>query len=235
MTELEELRFLNSILLEELPHCQRDAEGFSPDAASQRRLLRALMNVRPPKKLRTDFITVQDRLLQREVRKKGIVDIATLPTLKESALYTGKHASQLILWQGDITRLNADAIVNAANSALLGCFCPGHRCIDNEIHSAAGLQLRNACAQLMLAQGHDEPTGQARLTPPSTCPAAMYSTPSGPSSRPSTAGPLPQKPHSSPPATAPAWSWPLKTICTPSPFAAYPPANSIFPMNKPRK
>ena len=171
MTELEELRFLNSILLEELPHCQRDAEGFSPDAASQRRLLRALMNVRPPKKLRTDFITVQDRLLQREVRKKGIVDIATLPTLKESALYTGKHASQLILWQGDITRLNADAIVNAANSALLGCFCPGHRCIDNEIHSAAGLQLRNACAQLMLAQGHDEPTGQARLTPACNLPS----------------------------------------------------------------
>ena len=71
---------------------------------------------------------------------------------------------RIILWQGDITRLDADAIVNAANSQLLGCFRPGHNCIDNVIHSAAGLQLREECAEIMRRQGHEEPTGQAKIT-----------------------------------------------------------------------
>ena len=77
----------------------------------------------------------------------------------------GAPARNLILWQGDITRLAADGIVNAANSAMLGCFAPCHSCIDNAIHSAAGLQLREACAQLMQQQGHPESTGQAKITP----------------------------------------------------------------------
>ncbi len=71
---------------------------------------------------------------------------------------------KIAVWQGDITRLRADAVVNAANSALLGCFCPCHGCIDNAIHSAAGLQLRDECARLMTAQGHPEPNGRAKLT-----------------------------------------------------------------------
>ena len=165
MTELEELLFLNQILIEELPEYEEDTKRFTKDAASQRRLLRALMNVRPPKALRPDFLAVQDRLLQREAKKKGIIDNEALPALSASGLNTNIYADQLVLWQGDITRLNTDAIVNAANRALLGCFCPGHRCIDNEIHSAAGLQLRDACAKLMLAQGQDEPTGRAKITP----------------------------------------------------------------------
>ena len=171
MTELEELFFLNQILIEELPEYEEEAKRFTKDAVSQRRLLRALMNVRPPKALRPEFLTVQDRLLQREAQKKGIIDSEVLPALSASGLSTNIYADQLVLWQGDITRLNTDAIVNAANSALLGCFCPGHRCIDNEIHSAAGLQLRDACAKLMLAQGQDEPTGRAKNTPADNLPS----------------------------------------------------------------
>ena len=72
---------------------------------------------------------------------------------------------ELYLWQGDITRLKCDAIVNAANSRMLGCFCPNHGCIDNAIHTFAGVELRSACAKLMAAQGHEEETGSAKITP----------------------------------------------------------------------
>ena len=99
---------------------------------------------------------MQDALLSAEREEKGVVDADLLPEVP------GRPG--IVLWQGDITRLKADAIVNAANSALLGCFHPCHGCIDNAIHSAAGLQLREACFQLMQAQGHPEPNGRAKLT-----------------------------------------------------------------------
>lgn len=121
-----------------------------------RQLLRALMNVRPPMPLAPDFLTAQDALLSAEREEKGVVDAAALPEVPG-------HPG-LVLWQGDITRLKVDAIVNAANAALLGCFHPCHGCIDNAIHSQAGLQLRDECARFMAAQGHAEPTGQAKLT-----------------------------------------------------------------------
>ena len=114
------------------------------------------MNVREPGTLSERFLQTQDELLSREREKKGVVHVAELLPIPGD--------ERLILWQGDITRLDADAIVNAANSALLGCFRPGHNCIDNVIHSAAGLQLREECAAIMRAQGHEEPTGQAKLT-----------------------------------------------------------------------
>ena len=126
------------------------------DAFSQRRLLRSLMNVRPPMPLAPKFLEVQDALLSAEREEKGVVNGDALPPTAGDP--------RLVLWQGDITRLRADAIVNAANSALLGCFHPCHGCIDNAIHSAAGLQLRDACNRLMEQQGHPEPTGQAKLT-----------------------------------------------------------------------
>ena len=99
---------------------------------------------------------MQDELLSAERERKGIVDGCTLPS---TAAYP-----QISIWQGDITRLQVDAIVDADNSALLGCFCPCHGCIDNAIHSAAGLQLRDECNQIMQAQGHPEPNGRAKLT-----------------------------------------------------------------------
>ena len=155
MTREEQIRFLNEHLLADMPQYREQAARFPSDVASQRRLLRSLMNVRPPLPLEAEFLAVQDALLSAESAEKGVVDAEKL---------TPAGAPEIFLWQGDITRLNADAIVNAANSALLGCFIPCHSCIDNAIHSAAGLQLRDECARIMAAQGHEEPTGQAKLT-----------------------------------------------------------------------
>jgi len=120
------------------------------DEAGKRRLLRALMNVREPEQpVSAEFLAVQDEELQCQLREKGVVR---------------PEGDGITLWQGDITRLDVDAIVNAANSKLLGCFVPLHGCIDNAIHSAAGIQLRMECAELMRRQGHDEASGQAKMT-----------------------------------------------------------------------
>lgn len=156
MDRIEMIHYLNGILLQEMPEYQPQANSFGPGEAEQRRLLRSLMNLRPPLPLRGDFLEIQDALLAAERQAKGVVDAEALPA--------APLQPRLALWQGDITRLRADAIVNAANSALLGCFYPCHSCIDNAIHSAAGLQLRAECAQIMRAQGSPEPTGRAKLT-----------------------------------------------------------------------
>ena len=156
MSRLEQIQHLNRLLLEDMPEYRRQADAFPQDEAAQRQLLRSLMNVRPPLPLKPDFLAMQDALLSAEREEKGVVDADLLPEVP------GRPG--IVLWQGDITRLKADAIVNAANSALLGCFHPCHGCIDNAIHSAAGLQLREACFQLMQAQGHPEPNGRAKLT-----------------------------------------------------------------------
>lgn len=120
----------------------------------QKRLLRSLMNVRPPKPVSGEFLEVQDAYLTEETKRKGIVHLSDLAAVKDG----------IYIWQGDITRLQADAIVNAANRALLGCFIPCHGCIDNAIHSAAGVQLRQECDGIMKQQGRDEPTGRAKIT-----------------------------------------------------------------------
>ncbi len=156
MTRIEQIQALNKMLLAELPKYRSQAAQFPNEETAQRRLLRSLMNVRPSMPLPPDFLALQDELLSAEREEKGVVDGDTLPV-------TAAHP-QIAIWQGDITRLKVDAIVNAANSALLGCFCPCHGCIDNAIHSAAGLQLRDECHRLMTAQGHEEPTGRAKLT-----------------------------------------------------------------------
>ena len=127
------------------------------DEQGQKELLRALMNVREPNPISEEFLKIQDEYLQEENAKAGFVDIDDLePVQNDSRLY---------LWQGDITRLGVDAIVNAANSQMLGCFQPLHGCIDNIIHSKAGIQLRLECYRIMKAQGHEEPTGKAKITP----------------------------------------------------------------------
>lgn len=156
MNRIEQISYLNSILLEEMPEYRAQAAAFPRETAAQRRLLRSLMNVRPPRPLKQEFLAVQDELLASEREEKGVVDADSLPVTAANP--------QIAVWQGDITRLAADAIVDADNSALLGCFCPCHGCIDNAIHSAAGLQLRDECNEIMQKQGHMEPTGQAKLT-----------------------------------------------------------------------
>lgn len=156
MERIQKIRFLNKILLAEMPEYEGQAQSFPDEETAQRRLLRSLMNVRPPMPLNPEFLEAQDDLLSTERAEKGVVDGDMLPV-------TAAHP-RIAVWQGDITQLKVDAIVDADNSALLGCFCPCHGCIDNAIHSAAGLQLRDECNQIMQAQGQPEPNGKAKIT-----------------------------------------------------------------------
>ena len=153
MTQKERRRYLIGALLREKP--EYAGVPVPPGEAEQKRLLRSLFNLRMPGPAPSDFLAVQDAYLREETRRKGVTRLADLTP-------AGKG---LYLWQGDITTLKCDAIVNAANSALLGCFCPCHGCIDNAIHTYAGIQLRAACAELMERQGREEETGGAKITP----------------------------------------------------------------------
>lgn len=134
------------------------------DIPGKQKLLRALMNLHPGEGLPAAFFALQDAELGEQKEERGVVEVSQIPP---SPLFP-----HLRLWRGDITRLAADAIVNAANGALLGCFQPLHGCIDNIIHSRAGLQLRAECRRLMQAQGHDEPPGRAKITRAYNLPAS---------------------------------------------------------------
>ena len=135
------------------------------DLQGKRDLFRALRNVRMPHLVSEEFLRLQDEELQAQLHEKGVVELSQLSTLNLKTTFNSQLSTlNFIIWQGDITRLRVDAIVNAANSQMLGCFHPLHKCIDNAIHSAAGVQLREECHQLMLRQGHEEPTGQAKIT-----------------------------------------------------------------------
>ena len=153
MNQSEKRLFLIQSLLKENP-AYRDL-GIPADTNSQRQLLRGLMNLRAPQHADADFLKIQDTYLQGENAAKGITDVADLTPIQPG----------LYLWQGDITTLQCDAIVNAANSGMTGCYIPNHRCIDNAIHTFAGVELRLACAELMEQQGYPEPTGRAKITP----------------------------------------------------------------------
>ena len=154
MNQQERCLWLIRALMEELPQYGDTPIPALPDR--RWRLLRSLMNVRPPLPASDEFLRVQDAFLREMTAEKGIVDASALPAGREE---------QLVLWQGDITRLRCDAIVNAANGQMLGCFSPCHGCIDNIIHTMAGVQLRLACAELMERQGREEPAGRAKITP----------------------------------------------------------------------
>lgn len=117
-------------------------------------LLRTLMNTWEVDDLPDEFYKSQDEYLQEKLEKVKITKLSDLSEVEEN----------IYLWQGDITTLEVDAIVNAANKALLGCFIPHHRCIDNAIHSKAGLQLRRECYDIMKKQGTYEKTGDAKIT-----------------------------------------------------------------------
>ena len=154
MNQMQHRKALIQMLLSEQPGRYR---GLSVPTGEdmQRRLLRALLNLREPAPAAPELLRMQDAYLQAELAQKTVTDADTLEELQPG----------VCLWRGDITTLRCDAIVNAANSALLGCFCPNHGCIDNAIHTWAGIQLRLACKAIMDAQGHEEITGTAKLTP----------------------------------------------------------------------
>ena len=152
MTHDEKRLWLIRYLLEESDGCK--GADIPDEEGKQWRMLRSLMNIRPASPATDEFIRIQDSFLQEETRRKGITDIGTLKPWKNG----------MCLWQGDITTLRCSAIVNAANSGMTGCYHPCHGCIDNAIHTYAGIQLRLECAQIMRRQGHDEETGLAKIT-----------------------------------------------------------------------
>lgn len=143
----------------------------------KRMALRSLMNIRLPRHMSEDVLKVQDEFLSQEAKEKGIVTWTEIPDAKRQYGCRKPYADKLSLWQGDITRLSVDAIVNAANSQMLGCFVPCHRCIDNAIHSAAGIRLRAECKHYMdskrmqAGKEYEEPTGRAVLTKGYSLPA----------------------------------------------------------------
>lgn len=121
----------------------------------QKDLLRGLMNIWIPKPISEEYLRIESEYLRGESKARGITKISDLTPIEKD----------LYLWQGDITTLACEAVVNAANSQLLGCFRILHNCIDNCLHSAAGISLRYRCYEMMRKQGHEEPTGQAKITP----------------------------------------------------------------------
>ena len=144
-----------SYLIEKLLQERREYMGVSlPTEEEQRRLLRSLMNVRPPAPASPEFLRVQDEYLRERLKERGVTQLEALTPVQPG----------LYLWQGDITTLEVDAIVNAANSGMTGCYVPCHGCIDNAIHTYAGMQLRLECAEIMRKQGHEEETGHAKIT-----------------------------------------------------------------------
>lgn len=153
MTQNERLIWLINYLLNE--NTRYIGVEIPQDNSEKFNLYRSLVNVRHPKNISNDFLTVQDEYLQEEIAAKGITDIADLLPVLDG----------IYLWQGDITTLRCDAIVNAANSGMTGCYAPCHGCIDNAIHTYAGVQLRLECARQMKEQGREEETGKAKITP----------------------------------------------------------------------
>lgn len=125
------------------------------DEQGQKDLLRGLMNIWMPKPISEEYLRIESEYLRTENEAKGITKLSDLTPIEKD----------LYLWQGDITTLECDAVVNAANSQMLGCWRILHNCIDNCLHSAAGVSLRYRCYEIMSDQGHDEPTGQAKITP----------------------------------------------------------------------
>lgn len=152
MTQSEKRIYLIKTLLEEQPLYNNIK--IPTDEQEQRSMLRTLFNIRMPEPVSDKFLSVQNSYLREETNKKGITDASLLQPVAE----------RIYIWQGDITTLKCDAIVNAANSQLLGCFHPCHKCIDNQIHTFAGIQLRLECNEIMLKQRHEEKTGQAKIT-----------------------------------------------------------------------
>ena len=153
MNQEERRQFLIEELLRERPSRRRQA--IPADANRQKVLLRSLMNVRQPGAVSRRFLEVQDAYLQEELAAKKITHLSDLRPVQDG----------MYLWRGDITTLKCGAIVNAANSGMTGCYQPCHSCIDNCIHTYAGVQLRLKCAEIMERQGFEEPTGQAKITP----------------------------------------------------------------------
>ena len=218
MNQRERRQFLIQSLLRERPEYRK--MGIPADEDEQRQLLRGLMNVRAPQRIGADFLQVQDDYLQDETAAKGMTDLADL-TPVQLGLY---------LWQGDITTLKCDAIVNAANSGMTGLLRSEPSAASTTPSTPiAGVELRLACAELMERQGHPEPTGQAKITPAFNLPCRYVLHTVGPI----ISGTSDQSRTKScwPPVTVPAWSWRRRTGWKAWRSAASPRGSFTFPTN----
>ena len=153
MTQNERLTWLIKYLLNE--NTRYSGVEIPMDNAKKFNLYRSLVNVRMPENISDEYLSIENEYLSEEIRQKGITRLDDLTPIDDG----------VYLWQGDITTLETDVIVNAANNQLLGCFCPCHACIDNCIHTFSGVQLRLKCNEIMQKQGNKEPTGKAKITP----------------------------------------------------------------------
>lgn len=156
-------------LVEELCKDSIEYKDMKVNKADRRMAMRALMNIRMPNPISKEFLKIQDEFLKEEAIEKGIVNLDNIPTIRDEYGSKVDYADKISIWQGDITRLAVDGIVNAANSQMLGCFVPGHKCIDNAIHSSAGIELRQECYEYMKEKrkvdlDYEEPTGSAVVT-----------------------------------------------------------------------
>jgi len=142
-------------MIEELIAMNNLAMPIPQTLPEQEELLDALRTISVPSELSDDYYQAETRYLLEKSASKVVISVDDI---------NEKLMENVYIYQGDITTIQADAIVNAANEKMLGCFIPGHRCIDNAIHMAAGLHLRNECHSLMVTQGHDEPVGLAKVT-----------------------------------------------------------------------
>lgn len=168
MEQEERLRILVRAFLDD--SVRYASEEVPSDITEQKQLLRALMNIRPPGRMDQKTILLQDEYLREENRRRGILTLNDIPSIREQYGCRSPFSDIISLWQGDITRLKVGAIVNAANSRMLGCFQPLHGCIDNCIHTYAGIELRAECARQMqemerkYGPGYEQPTAVPMLT-----------------------------------------------------------------------
>ena len=159
---------LESLKQDSTDYQELDTRGYNRE--EKKNCIRSLMNIRMPKPVSEELLQLQDAYLKQELLEKGVLTLEEIPTIKDEYSSTDPFSEKLSLWQGDITCLKVGAIVNAANSRMLGCFIPCHRCIDNAIHSAAGMELRNECNHIIqqkrirYGRQYEEPTGTAMLT-----------------------------------------------------------------------
>ena len=146
-TQEERLNYLIEVLKNE----NSQYKNFETPASikDKKVMLRSLMNIRPPKETSAEILKIQDEYLTERNKEKGIVYLKDIKTIKETINSKNPYSQKISVWQGDITKLSCDAIVNAANSQMLGCFVPMHTCIDNCIHTFAGVQLRYECNKIM--------------------------------------------------------------------------------------
>ena len=175
MDQSERLGYLVESFKDEVPEYRR--VNIPEDTEGKRMLLRSLMNIRSAKPVSSEVLSVQDAYLKGRALEKGVVNVRDIRTVSESLGSRHPFADNISIWQGDITRIAADAIVNAANSQMIGCFIPMHNCIDNCIHTYAGVQLRADCSRRMdklrlsFGDDYEQPTAEPLLTDAYNLPA----------------------------------------------------------------